>query len=135
MGYGLEGELTDAVASHIINTVITPRFKRAQFDQGAVAGSEAIIAALGGQYQINRASRSNHDEGSDLWKILAFLVIFFIFPRMFGGRFFGGFLLGSILSSSGRSSGGFGSGGGGFGGGGFSGGGGSFGGGGASGGW
>lgn len=133
VGYGLEGELTDAIASNIINGVIAPSFKRAQFDQGIVAGTEAIIAALGGQYQITQTQRRNKGQGSSLWKYLAFIAFFFIMPGMFGRRrFFGGMLLGSILGSSiGRSS----SGGGGFGGGGFSGGGGGFGGGGASGGW
>ncbi|MFT7652946.1 MAG: hypothetical protein ACI9UU_002055 [Candidatus Azotimanducaceae bacterium] len=133
VGYGLEGELTDAIASNIINAVITPRFKRAQFDQGIVAGTEAIIAALGGQYQMVQSQQRNEGQGSSLWKLLAFIVFFFIMPGMFGRRrFFGGMLLGSILGSSiGRSSGG----GGGFGGGGFGGGGGGFGGGGASGGW
>jgi uncharacterized protein len=132
VGYGLEGELTDAVASNIVNGVITPHFKRAQFDQGVVSGTEAIIAALGGQYQMVQTQNKNEGQATSLWQILAFIVFFFIVPRIFGRRrIFGGLLLGSILSSGGtRSSGGFGGGGGGFGGGG-----GGFGGGGASGGW
>ncbi|XOV85511.1 MAG: TPM domain-containing protein [bacterium] len=131
VGYGLEGELTDAVASNIINVVITPSFKRAQFDQGVVAGTQAIIAALGGEYQTTQTRGRGEDRESSLWKLLAFILIFFIFPGMFGRRRFArGLALGTILSSGGgRSSGG------GFGGGGFGGGGGGFGGGGASGGW
>ncbi len=133
VGYGLEGELTDAIASNIINVVITPSFKRAQFDQGVVAGTQAIIAALGGEYQTTQTPEGSNDQEFSLWNLLVFIIIFFfIFPGMFGRRRFSrGLALGSILSNSGgRSSGGFGSGGGGFGGGG-----GGFGGGGASGGW
>lgn len=132
VGYGLEGELTDAVASNIINAVITPSFKRAQFDQGVTAGTQAIIAALGGEYQMVPKQDGREDRGFSLWKLLAFIVIFFIFPGMFGRRrLAGGLALASVLTNSGggRSSGG------GFGGGGFGGGGGGFGGGGASGGW
>ncbi len=132
VGYGLEGELTDAIASNIINVEITPRFKRAQFDQGVVAGTQAIIAALGGEYQTTQPQDGREDKEFSLWNLLALIVFFFIFPSMFGrGRFARGLALGTILSSGGggRSSGG------GFGGGGFGGGGGGFGGGGASGGW
>lgn len=132
VGYGLEGELTDAIASNIINAVITPSFKRAQFDQGVTAGTQAIIAALGGEYKMAPKPKGRDDREFSLWKLLAFIAIFFIFPGLFGRRrFAGGLALGSILanSGSGRSSGG------GFGGGGFGGGGGGFGGGGASGGW
>ncbi|MEQ8690955.1 MAG: TPM domain-containing protein, partial [Pseudomonadales bacterium] len=110
VGYGLEGLLTDAIASNIINTVITPQFKRAQFDEGVTAGTEAIIQALGGQYQMVQRPGQNDDNSG--WKLLAFIVLFFIFPNLFGGRFFGGFLLGSVLGSAGRrsSGGGFGGG-------------------------
>lgn len=136
VGYGLEGELTDAIASNIINVVITPSFKRAQFDQGVVAGTQAIIAALGGEYQTTQSQEGRDDQESALWKLLAFIVIFFVFPGIFGRRrFAGGLALGSILSGNNSNSGGGRSSGGGFGGGGFGGGGGGFGGGGASGGW
>jgi len=133
VGYGLEGLLTDAIASNIINTVITPRFKRAQFDEGIMDGSAAVIAALGGEYKIKKTGGAAK-RISPLWTILVIFLVFWVFPSMFGRGFFLGALLGGMLGGGrGRGRGGFG--GGGFGGGGFSGGGGSFGGGGASGGW
>jgi uncharacterized protein len=132
VGYGLEGELTDAIASNIIATVITPRFKLARFDAGAVDGTRAIIDALGGQYQMRQVAEPSAQEIPALWKLLAFLIFVFVLPALFGRSFFGGLLLGGLLSGGhGRHRGGRSSGGGG----GFSGGGGSFGGGGASGGW
>lgn len=138
VGYGLEGELTDAISSNIINAVITPDFKRAQFDQGVLDGTRAIIAALGGEYQMQQEPAGRHHVSTG-WVWLMFIVFFWILPGLFGGRgrrgLFWGLLLGSTLGND-RHRGGGGFGGGGFGGGGgFSGGGGSFGGGGASGGW
>ena len=131
VGYGLEGDLTDAISSNIISTIITPRFKLAQFDAGVVQGTAAIIEALGGQYETTQPSPPQGQKTSLLWKLLVVVIFFFILPGLFGrGRFFGGLLLGSALS---RGRGGHSRGG--FGGGGFSGGGGGFGGGGASGGW
>jgi uncharacterized protein len=131
VGYGLEGELTDAIASNIISTVLTPHFKGARFDQGVLDATRAIIDALGGAYEMRPVPASEGRELSPLWNIIIFAILFFVVPGLFGrGGFFGGMLLGSILGG-GRG----GSRGGGFGGGGFSGGGGGFGGGGASGGW
>ncbi len=132
VGYGLEGALTDAMASNIIQTVIRPQFKKGDFNRGVYEGVTAIIAAVKGEYQAKEIKKSN-DKGN--WFLLIVVIgipLFNILWGFFGGgygghggrhsRFHGG-------SSSGVSSGG------GFSGGGFSGGGGGFGGGGASGGW
>ena len=133
VGYGLEGTLTDAISSNIINSVIVPEFKKARFGNGIEQGATAIIQALGGQYQMKKRKGASGNKGFRVF-MLAFFILFivFIFYNTFtfstnrrngdGGGYYG--------------SGGF-SGGGGFGsgGGGFSGGGGGFGGGGASGGW
>lgn len=133
VGYGLEGQLTDAQCRIIIERAILPAFRRGDYDAGVLAGTAAILDVLGG-VQVTQAVPAEHGGGSVpagllIW--LAFLVFFvlirgFFWPLFFlpmgpwGGR--GGFYGGT----------GFG---GGFSGGGFSGGGGSFGGGGASGGW
>ncbi|TMH59530.1 MAG: YgcG family protein, partial [Betaproteobacteria bacterium] len=49
VGYGLEGTLTDAMASRIIRNVMTPSFKAGDFDRGIAAGVEAIVAQLEGK--------------------------------------------------------------------------------------
>lgn len=146
VGYGLEGQLTDAQSKLIIAEIITPYFKRGDYDGGVVAGTTAILKVIGGatidpnQYAPagEGASRHQNPIGAGIIPILLLVVLFWIG----GWRFLGGLLLGSVLSGGSRGgwggggwSGGGGFGGGGFGGGGFSGGGGSFGGGGASGGW
>ena len=52
VGYGLEGTLTDALSSNIIQAVILPEFKKKQMDVGIIKGTNAILAALGGQYVV-----------------------------------------------------------------------------------
>ena len=128
VGYGLEGALTDALAGNIIQTVITPRFKRGNFDGGVYRGVEAILAAIKGEYKSQAAKKGS---GNDLWKLLLFIPLFWFFVGGFRSSVNGR----RRYRHGGYYGGGFGAGRGGFGGGGFSGGGGGFGGGGASGGW
>ena len=136
VGYGLEGELTDAQSRIIIENDILPAFRQGNYEQGIEAGTVAVLRLLGWTGAGEAAPLAQHpveDAGLPLWVIILFVVIVIVIvmsdgggPRgtyRGGGRSYGGF------------GGGFGSGGGGFSGGGFSGGGGSSGGGGASGRW
>ena len=133
VGYGLEGDLPDAIASAIINMDILPRFRQGDFDGGVAAGVTSIISALGGEYVVREPPRQQRDRrgGGAFGLIWLVLIGFFVFRR--GGGLLGGLLLGSVLGSVARDAHGFGGGAGGGFGGGFGGGGGSFGGGGASG--
>lgn len=45
VGYGLEGTLTDAVSSIIIQSTIIPRFKTGDFAGGIERGADAVIGA------------------------------------------------------------------------------------------
>lgn len=133
VGYGLEGRLTDAASSTIINQVITPAFRAGDFPTGIVNGAEAMIQVLGGEPLAVPQSQpaSREDRPHPALAILFFVIVALsFFGGMGSGRgrsaLLGGLVAGSMMG--GRS-------GGGFGGGGFSGGGGGFGGGGASGGW
>lgn len=49
VGYGLEGTLTDLVASRIIQNIITPHFRHGDFNKGISEGVHAIIAQLSGE--------------------------------------------------------------------------------------
>ncbi len=131
VGYGLEGALPDALASSIIRNRVAPLFRRGEYYNGIIAGLNAIILAVKGEYVNNRKEDEETDKGGRGFLFyLIFFILFLILSR-FGGP--GGLIfLGSFGGFGRGDSGGFG---GGFGGGGFSGGGGSFGGGGASGGW
>ncbi|WP_367374465.1 YgcG family protein [Pseudomonas lini] len=138
VGYGLEGRLTDAQSSVIINQVITPAFKAGNFSKGISDGVAAMLVVLGGNPldEPSTVYEPRGDQESDFVGrhpgLFVFLVLLFILTIFIGQMF------GILPSGGGRggSGGGFGGGGfGGGGGGGFSGGGGSFGGGGSSGGW
>ena len=135
VGYGLEGRLTDAQSSVIINGIITPAFREGRFEQGIVDGTGAIIQVLGGN-PLAVAERAESDKRGKKPAGALLLVLIIIGVSMLGGGGRGGsgraLLAGALL---GGLSGGSRGGGGGFGGGGFGGGGGGFGGGGASGGW
>ncbi len=144
VGYGLEGELTDAISSTIVNQDILPSFRQGNYEAGIVAGTAAILKALGwnGAETAIPPPPSNavRAKGSP-WAFIPFLLFFVMFwvffwrmlrhragPGGFGTAMMG-YGIGSMMGGGLRVGGG-----GGFGGG-FSGGGGSFGGGGASGSW
>ncbi len=139
VGYGLEGKLTDAQSSVIINRDIVPQFRRGDFNAGVLAGTTTILKVLGGDATAaepevkSDGSAANWQNSS--WFFLLPLVLWMILIAVLNrvGR------RSHVIRRVGRSGyygipgGGFG--GGGSSGGGFSGGGGSFGGGGASGSW
>lgn len=142
VGYGLEGRLTDAQSSIIINNVIIPAFQRGDFPGGIRNGVAAMIKVLGGDPMAQPRAATQRDQGQMHvpWPAFILLIVFvLLMMRGGGGRGGGGghsvltgALLGSVLGGGrGSTGGGFGGGSGG----GFGGGGGSFGGGGASGGW
>lgn len=136
VGYGLEGQITDAQSRVIIDEFMLPAFRRGDYDSGVTAGVQAIIKVLGGVTLSSEQDESSTDgnRGGGMsfpWPLIVIL-IWIVFGRFFWPLLFLGGGWGSRGLGGGFGSGGFG---GGFGGGGFSGGGGSFGGGGASGGW
>lgn len=135
VGYGLEGELTDAISRRIIEQEILPQFRAGNFDAGVIGGTLGMLRALGWQgagLAPQRAAPSQQSAIGFFLPFAMFLLFMFLTHRMGGGR--GPWDRGGIYRSGGPfGAGGFG--GRGSGGGGFRGGGGSFGGGGASGRW
>ncbi|WP_421837328.1 TPM domain-containing protein [Novosphingobium sp.] len=152
VGYGLEGVISDALASEIRRTEIVPRFKTGDYAGGIAAATDKLIAQLqlpedearkvaaNASAQAKKAKEPRFDAGTVIFLLIFFF--FFVLPFLRamrgGGRRYGspGVM---IFPSGGWGGGGSdwgGGGGGGWGGGGgFSGGGGSFGGGGSSGSW
>ncbi|GAA0564547.1 TPM domain-containing protein [Rhizomicrobium electricum] len=135
VGYGLEGDLTDAQSKLIVENLMLPAFRKGDYDGGILAGTVNVLRTIGGNPTGAEAiPRPQRDEGSPLGAFPIILII--IFFVVFGRHLWPLLLLGGLGGGGGR--GGWGGGGGGWGGGsggGFSGGGGSFGGGGASGSW
>jgi uncharacterized protein len=144
VGYGLEGQLTDAQSRTIIEGTILPAFRRGDFDAGVRDGTAAMLRVLGGAAG-PEASQPTPRGGPDPAQTFMVFSLIFLAWLVFRGFFLPLLLLGGARPGQlnrrgsgyyfGGGYGGSGSSGGGFSGGGFSGGGGSFGGGGASGGW
>jgi uncharacterized protein len=140
VGYGLEGDLTDAVSRLIIENAILPRFKAGDFPGGISRGADDVIAVFSGQADDYKQRAALADKAGEetplivtIFMIAFFLLFLFIMWRAIRGgggrsaRRHGPWIIGG----PGMGGGGWSGGGGGFGGGG----GGSSGGGGASGSW
>jgi uncharacterized protein len=145
VGYGLEGNVTDAVSKLIIENAILPRFRTGDFSGGISRGVDDIIQAATvdpDEWKTRANKRPDSQPGAlDVLVFLLFLFVVFMIIRNVGrrgpptgpqSRRRGPMIVPVPIpwgSGPSRSSGGF------SGNGGFSGGGGSFGGGGASGSW
>ncbi len=120
VGYGLEGELTDAISRAIIEKDILPAFRDGNYEQGIVNGTAAILKVLGWDGDLPGANIHAQGSGQDLPPIpLLILIMLFIIFRFGLGRFAGGRPGRGVWGA--RSRGGFSGGGGSFGGGGASG--------------
>ena len=76
VGRGLEGRLTDLLAGRIIDLVVTPRFKRADYDGGFIAGVSALMDATRGEFKAEDSRRhKKHDSSSSLFTFLIFTAI------------------------------------------------------------
>jgi uncharacterized protein len=124
VGYGLEGELTDAISRAIIEKDILPSFKDGNYEQGIINGTAAILKVLGWDgatpgATIN-APESAQESAQELPPIpVLILIILFVIFRFGRNAFFGGRHGRGVWGA--RSRGGFSGGGGSFGGGGASG--------------
>ena len=143
VGYGLEGSLTDADASRIIQETMLPKMRSGDVDGAFQAGVDRMLLTITPSFKDKIGHQVqqpiSQDDGTST--AVAMIVIFLIFGGLFAlfimslfNRRWRSMWYWGGAGTGGWSSGGWSSGGGGFSGGGFSGGGG-FGGGGASGGW
>jgi uncharacterized protein len=154
VGYGLEGDLTDAFTSRVSRNVLTPALRAGKADEGIKQAFDVLMQKAAGEAVPDaavappRTERRGKSAGG-LLVMLFFVVAFFVLPLLMPlisprSARRGGFMVGGLGGwgggwggggwGGGGGGGGWGGGGGG-GGGGFSGGGGGFGGGGSSGSW
>jgi len=119
VGYGLEGELTDAISRAIIEQNILPAFRDGNYEQGIVNGTAAILKVLGWEDDTPGVIvvQESQEDLSPL-SLLIFIILFVIFRFGRHGIFTGRHGRGVWGA---RSRGGFSGGGGSFGGGGASG--------------
>jgi uncharacterized protein len=77
VGYGLEGTLTDAVASVIISSAIVPRFKTGDFSGGVERGVGGILDVLSGdaaEWQPQAVAAVRQDNHSIFWAFFPMLL-------------------------------------------------------------
>lgn len=94
VGYGLEGYLTDALSSLIIQNEILPAFRDGDMPGGIVAGADAIISQLvlppdeaarvAQEATETRKSDGGFPFGVLIW--LGFMFLFFVLPIIRGSR-------------------------------------------------
>ncbi len=120
VGYGLEGELTDAISRAIIEQNILPAFKQGDYEQGIVNGTAAILKMLGWEGDMPGTTIVTPESQEELSPItLLILIILFVIFRFGRHGIFTGRRGRGVWGA--RSRGGFSGGGGSFGGGGASG--------------
>jgi uncharacterized protein len=120
VGYGLEGELTDAASRAIIEQTILPAFRQGNYELGIINGTVAILRVLGWQGDAPGVAAITPDAQEGLPPIIIFIfIILFILLRFGWSGIFTGRHGPGVWGA--RSRGGFTGGGGSFGGGGASG--------------
>jgi len=135
VGYGLEAQVPDAIASRVINDVIVPRIQAGDRDGAVTSGMDAVMMVVGGG-ALPAAQGRRERQPMPLAQFIFLAIIGVIALVMFvTNPSLAMLLLFNIFSGGGRRDRDDWGGGGGWGGGGFSGGGGRSGGGGASGSW
>jgi len=91
VGYGLEGRLTDLLAGRIVDYAILPNFKTGRIDQGFVAGVEAIIEAVRGEYTGSGQTAAQPVTRRSRGSLLPFFILIMVISllgsrrRVFGG--------------------------------------------------
>jgi uncharacterized protein len=130
VGSGLEGALTDLMASRINRNEVVPHFRQGNYDAGVIAGTRAIIQTIKGEYKneepVARKSKRFRKNSPYTTLIVIIVIIIIAAFRRRGGGGPGGYWAGGGFGGGGfgGSSGSWGSGdfggGGGFSGGGSS---------------
>lgn len=102
VGYGLEPTLTDSRAGRIIRDIITPEFKKGDYDAGAINGVEAIVKVIHGEI-VDLGGESSSDsksKGAPFFILFIIIVILLSYLSSFLARsksFWLGGVIGAIL--------------------------------------
>ena len=76
VGYGLEPVLPDSVAGAIIRNIVVPRFRAGRFEEGVVAGTQAILEAIRGEFKNENPQEADDAALGELGRTL--IKIFFL---------------------------------------------------------
>ncbi len=103
VGYGLEGFMTDATSSHIIQREILPAFREGNFPKGINNGVDAAIGTMDGSYtpDLSKSGSGKDDMGFIPMIMIGLIAISQIISRAFrsdvGGRIMFGGVAGMIV--------------------------------------
>ncbi len=65
VGYGLEGVLPDAKTGEILDAYVVPKFKSAEFDEGLLAGVDALLKAVRNEpVELSSSGSESYEDGS-----------------------------------------------------------------------
>jgi uncharacterized protein len=80
VGYGLEGVLTDALSTQVIERSIKPRFQEGRYAEGLMAGVDAVMAITAGEY-------TAEEKGTKIRNVfpLVFVLLFLLLRLLVGG--------------------------------------------------
>lgn len=81
VGYGLEGTLTDAISSTIVQTAVLPRFRAGDFPGGIARGVDAMIDVLTNDESEWKQRARPAPEETDWFVVLFFaaLIVFYLY--------------------------------------------------------
>lgn len=77
-GYGVEGYLTDALSTRIVNNYMVPYFKEGKWDEGFLSGVSQIVRTLEKSYENNSKSYENKTKNYFIFSLF-YLIISLIF--------------------------------------------------------
>ncbi len=83
VGYGLEGDLTDAVCSRIIRNEMVPLFRSGDFDAGVKKGVESILGVIAGSYTPAESSDEESSDGVPIGMRIIFGIMFTLVVGLF----------------------------------------------------
>ncbi|MBB4818349.1 uncharacterized protein HNP29_001725 [Pseudomonas alcaligenes] len=82
VGYGLEGAVSDVLASRIIRERITPAFREGDFFGGIQAGTDALSGLVRGEPLPKPSAREPQPDTINLFSLCLFFAQFFIVPAL-----------------------------------------------------
>jgi uncharacterized protein len=102
VGYGLEGSLTDATASRIINEIITPKFRSGDFAGGISTGVDRIVGVIDGEPLPAPEPQQSYDPPGRIDMLFNPLILFGVFVaggvlRTLLGRLIGAVATGGLV--------------------------------------
>lgn len=77
VGYGLEGQLTDKLSYDIINSKITPEFKKEAYYQGILKGTQEIINVLEDNSELIQSNTQSNEKNPTSFTLYIILIILF----------------------------------------------------------